>query len=128
MLNNILDYENQSSDLSQSTWDLREKKNWFKPSSSFCTDRSNAVFLLQFFYVYSVSVVSYVAFVLSLFVPHLFFFWCLGMAVLPDSGISWVSTYIFAFTRFLCMRCCNTSKALLYRCKDSLQNLWEGLS
>ena len=40
-------------------------------------------------------VVSYVAFVLSLFVPHLSFFWCLGRAMVCDCGISWVSSHIF---------------------------------
>ena len=41
------------------------------------------------------SVVSYVVFVLSFFVPHLTFFWCLGKAVFRDCGISWVSSLIF---------------------------------
>ena len=40
-------------------------------------------------------IVSYMAFVLSLFVPYLSFFWCLGKAVLRDYGISWVSSLIF---------------------------------
>ena len=31
---------------------------------------------------------------LSSFVPHLSFFWCLGLNVLPDLGISWVSSLI----------------------------------
>ena len=39
-------------------------------------------FLCCSFFV-CVSTVSYVAFVLSLFVPHLSFFWCLGNAVHP---------------------------------------------
>ena len=47
------------------------------------------------------SVVSCMAFVLSLFVPHLLLFWCLGKAVLRDRGISWVSTYIFGCTNLL---------------------------
>ena len=34
------------------------------------------------------STVSYMAFVLLLFVSHLSFFWCLGKAVLRDCGIS----------------------------------------
>ena len=38
--------------------------------------------------------VSYVAFVLSLFVPYLSFFCYLRKAVLNDCGISWVSTLI----------------------------------
>ena len=41
--------------------------------SNFTTDRSKAVLLLQFFFVCA-SVVSYVAFVMTLFVPHLSFF------------------------------------------------------
>ena len=40
-------------------------------------------------------IVSDVTFVLSLFVPYLFFFWCLGKAVLRDYRISWVSSLIF---------------------------------
>ena len=46
---------------------------------------SNAVSVLQLIFVCA-SVVSYVAFVLSLFVPHLFFLSCLGMAVFHDCG------------------------------------------
>ena len=38
--------------------------------------------------------VSYVAFVLSLFVPHLSFFWRLGRVVLRDNGISCISSLI----------------------------------
>ena len=62
--------------------------------SIFSTDCSKAVPLLQFFFVCA-SVVSYVAFVLSLFVSHLSFIWCLGRAVLRDCGVSWVSSLIF---------------------------------
>ena len=40
-------------------------------------------------------VVSCVAFVLSLFVPHLSFFWCLGKAVLCVSYFLGIFTYIF---------------------------------
>ena len=65
-----------------------------EPSYGFPTDHSKAILLLQFFFV-SASVVSNVAFVLSLFVPHLPFFWCLGKAVLLDCGISRVSSLIF---------------------------------
>ena len=43
----------------------------------FLTDRYKTVYLLQFVFASS-SVVSYVAFVLSLFVPHLFFFGASG--------------------------------------------------
>ena len=38
---------------------------------------------------------SRMAFVLSLFVPHLSFGWCLGKAVLCDYGNSWVFSLIF---------------------------------
>ena len=34
------------------------------------------------------------AFVVSLFVPHLSFFWCSRKAVLPDCDIFWVSSLI----------------------------------
>ena len=50
------------------------------------TDRSKAVLLLQFFFICA-SVVSYMVFVLSLFVHHLSFFWWLGKAVLRICGI-----------------------------------------
>ena len=41
--------------------------------------------------------VSYVAFVLSLVVPYLSFFWCLGRAVLHDCGsLLGIIPYIFA--------------------------------
>ena len=33
--------------------------------------------------------VSYVAFVLSLFVPHLFLFWCLGRAMIVIVAFLW---------------------------------------
>ena len=63
--------------------------------SSKSTDRIKAVFLLQFLFVCAY-VVSYEAFVLSLFVPHISFFWYLVSAVLCECGIFWVSfTYIF---------------------------------
>ena len=44
------------------------------------------------------SVVSYVAFALSSFIPHLSFFCCLGRAVLRDCGISWVPSHLFLDT------------------------------
>ena len=50
--------------------------------------------ILKLFFV-SAYVVSNVAFVLSLFVPRLFLFWCLGRAVLHDCSISRVSSLIF---------------------------------
>ena len=70
---------------------------WFnyvfrESKAGFPTDRSKAITLMQLFVC--VSVVSYVAFTLSLFVPKLSFFWCLGKAVLTDCGISWVSSLI----------------------------------
>ena len=53
-----------------------------KLSSSFPTDHFKAVLLLQSFIVCA-SVVSYLAFVLSLFIPHLSFFWCFeGLCIL----------------------------------------------
>ena len=36
------------------------------------------------------------AFVLSIFVPNLSFFWCLGKAVIRDCGISLISSHIFS--------------------------------
>ena len=39
------------------------------------------------------SVISYVAFVVSLFIPHYFFLWYIGRSVLRDCGISWVSSH-----------------------------------
>ena len=52
--------------------------------------------MLQFFFVYA-SVVSYVAFVLSLFVPHPSFYWCHGRVALRDCGISLVPSLIFLY-------------------------------
>ena len=59
------------------------------PPSSFSSDRSVAVLVLQLVFVCAL-VVLYVPFALSLFVPHLFLFCCLGKASLRDFGISWV--------------------------------------
>ena len=69
------------------------------PINSFPTGHSKTVPLLQFFFVCA-SVVSYVAFVLSLFVPHLSFFWNLGKAGLPDCSVFWNLhlRYIFIVT------------------------------
>ena len=61
--------------------------------SSFPTDLSKAKPMLQFFGCASLA--SYMEFVLSLFVPHLSFFWGRGRDVLCDCGISWVSSLIF---------------------------------
>ena len=55
--------------------------------SSFPSDRSKAVRLLQFFFVLA-AVVSYVAFVRSLFAHYISFFRCLVKIVLRDFGIS----------------------------------------
>ena len=52
----------------------------------------------ELFFFVRASVVSYVMFVLSLFVPHLSFFRCLGRAVLCDCGNSWLSLLIFLST------------------------------
>ena len=57
-----------------------------------------AISLLRFLIV-CVSLASYVAFVLSLFVPHLAFFWCIGKAVLCDYGGSWVSSHEVLLTQ-----------------------------
>ena len=35
------------------------------------------------------------AVVLSLFVPHISFLWCLVGAVLRDCGVSWISSHMF---------------------------------
>ena len=51
----------------------------------FYSDLSKAVPLLRDFFV-CVSMVSYVAFIRSLFFPQLFFFWCLGKAVFRGCG------------------------------------------
>ena len=52
----------------------------------FPTDRAKADPLVQSFCF----VISYVAFAVSLFVPHLSFVWCISRTVLRDCGISWV--------------------------------------
>ena len=43
-----------------------------------------------------VSVVSYVMFVLSLFISYLSFFLCLGKTVFRDCGVTWVSSHTIA--------------------------------
>ena len=45
--------------------------------------------------LFCASVVSYVVFVFSVFVPHLFLFWCLGRVVLCVCGFLWISSLIF---------------------------------
>ena len=56
--------------------------------------------------------IGFVTFVVSLIVPHLSFLWCLGRAVLHDSGISMsIFTYIFDILcklspmKTICMKC-----------------------
>ena len=63
------------------------------------SDRSKAVHLLQFFI--RTKMVSYVAFILSLFVSHLSFFCCLGNAVLRDCGFFGI--FIYSFVMFACI-------------------------
>ena len=55
--------------------------------------------LLHFFFIY-VYLVSYLVFVLPLFIPHLFIS-CLSRAKLHDGGISWVSLLILLLQSFL---------------------------
>ena len=56
------------------------------------------------------------AFVLSLFVPHLSFVWCLWKAVLRDCGISWISSLIFSVDeRFRELVTLGRLAALLYK-------------
>ena len=47
-------------------------------------------------------VISYVTFVVSLFVPHRSFLWCLGRAVFRDWGIFWISSLIFCLYKSGC--------------------------
>ena len=61
-----------------------------KTSSSLSDHYQGGSFIAVF--LCCTSVVLYVAFVLSLFLPNLSFVWCLGKPVLRDSDISWVST------------------------------------
>ena len=65
-----------------------------RPPRAFPINGSKALHLLQFFIVCAI-VVSYMAFVLSLFVPHLSFFGVLGRLCIRDCFISWVSSHIF---------------------------------
>ena len=55
--------------------------------------------------------ISYVAFEVPLFVPHLSFLRCLGRSVFRDYGLSCLSTYIYRWTLFLD---CNLSLVALY--------------
>ena len=62
---------------------------------SYC--RSNVVPLFQFVF-FLASMVSYVAFVLSLFIPDLLFVWCPGKDVLRNIDISWVFSVVVCST------------------------------
>ena len=62
--------------------------------SCFPTDRSKAISQLQFFFVCA-SEISYVTSVVFLFVPHLFFLWCLGRTVFRNCSVFWISSLIF---------------------------------
>ena len=75
---------------------FRASKTSLSPSS-FPSDRSKAVPLLQFFFACA-SVVSFVAFVLPLFVLHLSFILFPVWAVLCDCGISWDLLLYFQLT------------------------------
>ena len=67
------------------------------------TEKHTAVLLLQIFFICA-SVVSYLTFVLSLYIPNLSFFWCLGRAVLRDrdtvelSGLNTDGTFTMAYS------------------------------
>ena len=50
--------------------------------------------LLHFFVC--ASVVSHMAFDVSLFVPHISLLWCLGRVVLRDCGSSWIFSHILS--------------------------------
>ena len=69
---------------------IRVKSEILSDNNPHLSDHSNVVTLLQFFLVY-VSVVSYVAFLLSLLFLIYPCFWCLGKAVLCDCCVSWVN-------------------------------------
>ena len=72
----------------------RASKNWFNPPRSFTTDQSKAVLLLRFLFVF-MSMVSYVAFVLSLLVSFLPYLGASKKAVLRDCGIFKVYLLMF---------------------------------
>ena len=63
-------------------------------NSSFSTDRSKAIPLLQFSFV-CVSMVSYVAFCVVHICSSLSFFWCLGRSVLCDENFLGISLIFF---------------------------------
>ena len=62
-------------------------------------------------------VVSYVAFVLYLFVPNLYFLWCFGKAVLTDCNIFWLYSSVFFFS---CIKKSSTDKMLIGDYKKDL--------
>ena len=70
-------------------------------SSTYC---SNAVSLLQFSSICA-SVVSYMAFVLSLFALYLFFSCFLRKAVFRDCGISWVLSLLLIIIMIIFILC-----------------------
>ena len=74
-------------------------KTGLRPSrllhSSFPTDRRFLRYSFFFFFFFCTLVVLYVAFTLTLFIPHLSFFCWLKKAVLRDCCISWGSFLIF---------------------------------
>ena len=88
-------------------------------SSSFLTDRSKAVSLLQFFFVRRLFHIW--RFVSSLYVPHLSFM----KAVLRDCAISWVFSFIFSKAGLhlfvpLCLFC------VITKCPKALSGPSEG--
>ena len=62
---------------------------------SWCVSRFSCKRVFQFFYV-SMSIDTYIAFVLSFYGSH-HVFRCLGKVVLRDCGISWVSSLTFLY-------------------------------
>ena len=80
----------------------------FRPNLAFCipTECSKADCPLQFFLVCASVFFFYVALVLYLFVPYLSFFWCLGMNVLRDYGISLISLLIVLYFETTAIQIC----------------------
>ena len=72
-------------------------------TSSVFTVCSNSFSLLLIFFVRA-SIVLYVTFVLSLFVPHLSFSWCVGKALLHNYGnFLGIFSYIFGTGSLVCI-------------------------
>ena len=88
--------------------------------SGFPTDRTMAGLRLKLFFV---SVISYLAFLLSLFV-YLSSFWCLGWAVLRDCGISRVLSRI-VFICGVCFVIICSSSLLLVPLDNCTSRLWD---